>query len=153
MNYTFKFSCGDTVYMVRREQKRVHKACAECSGVGFAVVNGKSWTCPECHGRRGSMEFQPEAYHADPAPYTVGSLRLEYTDSPGLSGEQTFSNFKPQKKIEEVYMLVETGIGSGSLWPVKSLFSTFQEAEDAAIRLQASEESADPFAALVGGPA
>ena len=31
-------------------------------------------------------------------PFTIGMVRVEEVDSPGIPGEQIFDNYKPQKK-------------------------------------------------------
>lgn len=46
----------------------------------------------------------------------VGKIIVEITDSPGIEGEEFVDNYKPQKNHVESYMLVETGIGSGSVY-------------------------------------
>jgi hypothetical protein len=61
-------------------------------------------------------------------PYTIGHVRVEHTDSPGIAGEEVFDNFKAQKEHKEQYMCIETGIGSGSLWSHDQLFKNFDSA-------------------------
>jgi hypothetical protein len=67
---------------------------------------------------------------------TVGQIRIEYTHSKGLRGGYVddalpvaFDNFRPKKsEYHEVYMCVETGIGSGTLWELgKNFFRTKDE--------------------------
>jgi hypothetical protein len=56
---------------------------------------------------------------------TIGQVRISITDSPGIEGEELFSNYMPQKEREERYMCIETGIGSGQVWEEgKGLFRT-----------------------------
>ena len=62
-------------------------------------------------------------------PLTVGQVRKSVTDSPGRPGEEMFDNYKPQKKESEEYMCVQTGIGSGSVYPVERVFATAEEAQ------------------------
>ena len=55
---------------------------------------------------------------------TVGQIRVQYTKSIGLNGgymedncNVAFDNYKPKaEEYEEVYMCVETGVGSGRLY-------------------------------------
>ena len=62
---------------------------------------------------------------------TIGQIRVEITDSPGRDGEEIFDNYKPQKERVEQYMLVETGIGSGSVYTLGShIFETKAECEE-----------------------
>jgi hypothetical protein len=63
---------------------------------------------------------------------TIGQVRVTITDSPGLDGESTFSNYGPQKGREEQYMCVETGVNCGQLYtPGKNIFATEEECEQA----------------------
>ena len=62
-------------------------------------------------------------------PLTIGQVRKCVTDSPGRKGEALFDNYKPQKKEEEEYMCVQTGIGSGNVYPLERVFATPEEAQ------------------------
>jgi hypothetical protein len=72
-----------------------------------------------------------------PEQLTIGQIRIEYTKSKGFRGGYVddemptiaFDNYKPKaEEYREVYMCVETGIGSGSLWELgKSIFATAEE--------------------------
>jgi len=59
---------------------------------------------------------------------TVGMQKVELIDSPGLEGRHAFSNYAPQKRVEESYMCVETGIRSGSVYYPENMFKTLIEA-------------------------
>jgi len=65
-------------------------------------------------------------------PMTIGQVRVEITDSPGREGEEESSDYMPQKGTSEMYMCVETGIGSGATYSVDRLFSDRPTAEAAA---------------------
>ena len=62
-------------------------------------------------------------------PMTIGQVRVSITDSPGVDGEEIFSNFMPMKETEEQYMCIETGIGTGTLYSAEMMFSTKEEAQ------------------------
>jgi len=68
-------------------------------------------------------------------PYTIGLIRVELVDSPGIPGEQIFDNYKPQKKRTEQYMLVETGIISGTVYIPEQLHLTEESAIEARKKL------------------
>jgi hypothetical protein len=72
---------------------------------------------------------------------TIGQVRVEITDSPGLDGETIFDNFKPQTERKESYMCVETGIGSGTLYTLgEHIFASREACEAAnAKRIEAME--------------
>ncbi len=80
---------------------------------------------------------------------TVGQLRVEVTQSPGIEGDidgipaQMFSNYQAHSGYKEVVMCVETGINSGTLWEVgRNAFATREDAEAgaAALRKEHAEE-------------
>jgi hypothetical protein len=55
---------------------------------------------------------------------TVGQVRVKVTDSPGRPGEDVFHNY--------MHMMVETGIGSGSVFTLgENIFETKEECEQA----------------------
>jgi len=66
-------------------------------------------------------------------PYTVGRIEISYIDSPGIPqcGMFQFDNYKAQKKREEQYQAIQTGIGSGCLYSRENMFMTRKEAEKA----------------------
>jgi hypothetical protein len=56
---------------------------------------------------------------------TVGLVRVEHAESPGLDGHSIFSNFAAQNKHVEQYMCVETGVGSGRVFTLgKDVYET-----------------------------
>ena len=63
-------------------------------------------------------------------PLTIGKVQAEVTDSPGIDGETLFDNYKAQKKTENSYMCVETGIGTGARYAEDRIFKTREEAEN-----------------------
>ena len=65
-------------------------------------------------------------------PLTIGQVRVEVTDSNGIEGEVTFSNYMAQKETTEEYMCVETGIDTGTIHPEDQLFFSKAEAKQAA---------------------
>jgi hypothetical protein len=70
----------------------------------------------------------------DVRPLTIGLIRIEKIDSPGM-GDSIFDNYKPQLGCKEEYMCVETGIGSGNLYILgRNIFKTKEEAEKAVRR-------------------
>lgn len=64
-------------------------------------------------------------------PLTIGQVQKTITDSPGIPRETVFDNYKAQQSIEESYMCIETGIGTGTRFYVQDLFLTEQEARAA----------------------
>lgn len=131
MKIETKFSNGDVVFYATIKDSYTSTPCTECAGKGRLKVEGKSYTvaCRDCDGRGsfGKSEAAPDATRL-----TIGRVGVEICESPGLPGKSIFSNFGPQSKREESYMAVETGVGSGSVYPVEDLFHTEAEALDRA---------------------
>jgi len=76
----------------------------------------------------------PSKVESVSGPLTVGQVRVEVTDSAGIDGEETFDNYKAIKNYEEGYMLVETGIGTGTIYDVRDMFHTSAGAHIEALR-------------------
>ncbi len=125
MNISTRFDLGQTVYAIASESARAWTDCAFCAASGRTSGCDGSWTtCPKCYGRKGHEEWLPMAWRVEDSAMTVGQVRVEITRSPGLAGEDLFDNYMPQEGDEERYMLVETGVGSGTLWSAENLFAS-----------------------------
>lgn len=132
------FDLGQTVYGIANTSVAVWVPCEFCDAQGTIVgANGKARSCPECFTRQGHEVRQPTAWRVQGA-FTVGQVRVEVTRSRGLDGEELFDNFKAQEGRKESYMLIETGVGSGTVHRVASLFATRDEAEAACAELNAA---------------
>ena len=60
---------------------------------------------------------------------TIGQVRVEVTNSPGIDGEEMFDNYKACEGYKEEVMCVETGVRSGSIWRVgENIFKTREDA-------------------------
>ncbi len=128
MNITTQFDPGQKVWLIYAGRQEYTVPCSFCAGSGHVVgVDGSRRGCPSCYGKGGEAAWRREAWYVD-RELTIGQIRVEVTDSPGTD-DGNFSNFKPQSGREEHCMCVETGIGSGSVWPVDVLFATRDEAQ------------------------
>lgn len=131
MRIDTKFSCGDKVFTIGITTPQEAVTCPFCAGTGkIECVNKEKIQCTKCYGRP-QYKTLPKIHSVHEGVKTIGQVRYEYTESKGLAGETVFYNYKPQSKTEEKYMLVETGVGSGSLWGLDRLFATKEEAEEA----------------------
>jgi len=128
MKIETKYSCGDNVFTIESRQEQRSTTCSFCGGERYIFgKDDERKLCPECYGRP-QYEYLPRKYMVGISQCTVGKVKFEFTDSKGIEGE-VFDNYKAQSKTEENYMLVETGIGSGRVWPVNFLHSTIEEAQ------------------------
>jgi hypothetical protein len=121
MNIYTKFDFGDRVYHIGRARKMVQSNCPVCKADGEILLpkadgEQKLYICPECHGRKVNIEYLPLAW-AITQVGMIGNIRVEL-----------YPNQSRYYKDERKYMLVETGINSGTLYDEKDLFGTEQEA-------------------------
>lgn len=132
MNIQTKYNFGDKPWEINTEPEKSWKMCPFCSGEGnIAGQDGSSETCPKCYGHKGKWIFESTGWRVA-GQLTIGEVKITIRakDPVGVPGHEAFSNYGPQEaKYEEVYMCKETGIGSGSLHDVSTLWPTEEEAE------------------------
>jgi len=127
MNIVTKFGIGDVVYRIDDNRKQVFHVCEACEGIGrITLHNDSKFTCPTCHGNGRSSEWLPSAWSVGER-LTVGEVRT-------LKSINAESN-------EEMYMMHETGIGSGTLHRVERLFATKEEAQAECGKLNDAKET------------
>lgn len=127
-----KFDLGAIVWNAWNGIESYWDPCEFCAATGqVSSADGNTLRpCPECYGRKRAMKSRPKAWFVS-GPFTVGQVRVEVTDSPGIDlSDEPFEwdNYKAKKNSEERYMLVETGIGTGTLHDAANLFATEEEA-------------------------
>lgn len=146
MNIETKFDLGDRVWQTWNGSESYWEPCAFCNATGRISSADGSLTsaCPTCYGRKGDTEWRPKAWLVN-GPFTVGQVRVQITDSPGLDQSDEpieWDNYKARTDSEEKYMLVETGIGSGTLHDADNLHATEEEAQAACEQRNALAEVA-----------
>lgn len=137
MQITTKFSNGDKVWHAYTNWAPVsERVCEECAGSGRLKIEGKALTIACTNGCRYG-KFPVYSFVPLAQELTVGRVQVEITDSPGSDSEwgpckstdgTGFTNYSPITSREEKYMCIETGIGSGSVYPVEDLFATEADA-------------------------
>lgn len=129
MRINTKFNFKDKVFKIWFSNIKEWVPCGFCGGLG--IIYGKDnvkKSCPECYDRKGSYTIKGKEWSVD-CTLTIGEVRVEkrckYADK-----YSDFSNYGSQdKSYKEQYMCYETGIGSGTMWPVDVLFKTSDEAQ------------------------
>lgn len=118
-----KYNVGQKVYAVsnRSDSRQIHVKCDVCNSTGKVKVEGREeeYECPVCHDRTETEHYGYKyviSYHNA----TIGKVNIEEY-SPKYAD-------KFQSRV--MYMLEETGVGSGSLWREDRLFATEDEAND-----------------------
>jgi hypothetical protein len=121
MKIETKFNLGDVVYGISKRTQQVKHTCGACNGAGKVELNGKSFTCPECWGRGHTTTTEPMAWRVstDLFPSIIGRVEaIRYAENELKDNDNATR-----------YMVVSTGIGSGTLWSEESLFSSLEEAQ------------------------
>ena len=132
MEIETKYDFGDRPYKINTEPKKSWKICPFCNGKGDTIGQDESsQTCPKCYGHKGKWIFGNNCMRVM-GQLTIGEIKVQIRgeDPVGTPGHGGAGNYGPQKaKYEETYMCKETGIGSGSLHNVSSLWPTEKEAQ------------------------
>ena len=112
------YNLGDIAWYLRTSKVARKAPCLACDDAGRIALpqTARGWvTCPDCGGytRQGETVAEVVAYEVD-GPLTIGMARVIVT----AAGER-----------DESYMAVETGVGSGTVYPVEVLFLSREAAE------------------------
>jgi hypothetical protein len=140
MKFETKFNIGDVVCKITMEHDQKWIPCKFCLEKGYIHGgDGSTLPCPMCWERKGETKFLAKKWQVHLETLTIGQIRVAYTGaSEGVS--DLFGNYGPQKeKYEEIYMCLETGIGSGTLHNADTLFANREEAIAACDRLNEEE--------------
>lgn len=145
MKIQTKYNFGDKPWKTDTEPKKTWEICSFCNVSGEIVgQDGSSQACPKCYGHKGKWIFKNTGCRVlGQLTISEVSVGIRAKDSVGLPGHEHFSNFGPQEaKHKEVYMCKETGIGSGTLHDVSTLWPTKEEAETECKRRNEEEKNA-----------
>ena len=137
MKFESKFNFWDRPHTITNTKKKDVRSCNFCGGKGRIFgINKEPRSCPECYGRRVEHYWIDEGWRVD-GQRTVGEIRIRHRcKSNGQDPNSIFGNYGPQEEeYEEEYMCLETGIGSGSIHKVESLWATKEEAQAECDRL------------------
>lgn len=128
MQLKSKFDCNQQVWHRFIGSKKLETKCYACDGDGNIVAkNDTKQTCRECYGHGNTTEWVRDVPVVQ-GPLTIGNIKIEYTSYSDRDSE--FVNFGRQKELTKVeYMMYESGIGSGTVYPEDRLFGTKEEAE------------------------
>ena len=141
MKFETQHSFGDGVYNIWRATEKTFVPCGFCVDGRIIGKDGTSRHCPECMGRKGEHIYKNLQWRIV-GQLTIGEIRVETRaeDQQGFEPSSIFDNYGPQKAHhKESYMCKETGIGSGSVHYVETLFKTEEEAQAECDRLNAED--------------
>lgn len=125
-----KFAVGDRVYHASTHLTTKQHPCPDCKGAqkwkAISPAGAEyQFPCPRCCASfqsNSDLSLRYQAFAPAVSTLTIGSIRVDTADERGHS-----------------YMCVETGVGSGSVYYEKDMFSTREEAMTAA-QLKAAEK-------------
>lgn len=122
MNITTKFDLGQRVYLIHKPGQLVKQKCPACSGNGGIVLeyNGFSFMCSNCQGSGITETWYSTNWQIAYEKVKIGKVQVELY-------RQTYIN-KGSGKNRIMYMVDETGIGSGNIWNEDEIFATKEEA-------------------------
>lgn len=125
-----KFALGDRVYHASTHLTTKQHPCPDCKGSqkwkAISPAGAEyDFSCPRCSASfqsNSDLSLRYQAFAPAVATLTIGSIRVDTADERGHS-----------------YMCVETGVGSGSVYYERDMFSTHEEAMTVA-QLKAAEQ-------------
>lgn len=120
MEIKTKFDLGQTVYGVKPTTEDIWEDCPICGGTGYVDIKDKKYECPDwdCHQGKVFKGIKYNQYKIV-CHSKIGQVRVEIR----------------KDSYKECYMLVATGIETGTLWYDDEeygsrMFATKQEAEE-----------------------
>ena len=133
MNIETRFDLGQIVWRVGRQKKVASDTCLACDGAGRHEIERRDGTtqkstCEACRGRGKINEVWYDIYEIfDQSRIGQIEVRLQTDTARAYFGD-------PQ--VEERYMVEATGVGSGTVYPLRDgewshahLFGSEEEAE------------------------
>ena len=130
MNIATVFEIGQTVFQIALDSERIWETCTACEGEGNVTLHDESLLCPKCHGRGGQHVWKPKKWHVH-GPFQIGQVGVvvrRVRPSEGMIADERCV-CRDGLWYEEEYMLVQTGIGTGTAYQQSRLFATDEEAQ------------------------
>jgi hypothetical protein len=141
MKLTTQLDLGQKVWDIENKSSFSWEQCPTCEGTYKVRIKGKEYKCPNQDCFNGRIKEQSDPQWKIAGTLTIGLIRCEVRDSPGMETELNASNYQPQKGRQEEYMCVETGIGSGSIHKLgKHIFASEEEAQAECDRLNSESK-------------
>jgi len=145
MKFESKYNFGDKPFKISLSTEKSFETCSFCGGNKNIIGQDlKSRMCPECMGRGGKTVYLDKKWNIV-AQITIGDIKIRHRcKSIGQDPDSMFDNYGPQdEERKESYMCYETGIGSGSIHYVDTLWPTKEEAQTECDRRNLEMKSED----------
>lgn len=124
MNIKTRFNLDQEVYIIENITIQEKEKCEFCDNGKISISGStgevKKVTCPECYGRGYDFKKGKEQWQITHKS-KIG--KVEYA----CYSQEARGEYK--NKIEETYMIFDTGIGSGNYYHVNDIFATKEEAQ------------------------
>lgn len=96
-SFNFLYDVGQTVYARVSKKRQVPVQCVICNSTGEVVITGKTFTCPECHGEKNTLE----ELVVSAEPFTVIRVMAAKCASRGCRVRYEVSGGRAMKVFEE----------------------------------------------------
>lgn len=113
-----KFDLGQEVYKISFHTKSIRVTCKTCLGKGIVILKKEEFSCPKCNRLGFKNQTEPQEWRVS-GPYRIGNVKTNLFE-------------KYINKNEILYMMDETGIGTGTIHREEHLMSSRKAAEKAA---------------------
>lgn len=120
MKLESKFDLNQTVWAISSDTFRHIVKCEVCSCTGKVFIGGEEFVCPKCNGRATRPQYDGVKWYISNHKAVVGKITLTRTIPHSYNSDDDNRN---------TYMLDQSGIGSGTVWPENRLFSSEEEAQ------------------------
>lgn len=121
-----KFKLGQEVYYCIHSTKPYTETCKTCGGSGtipIANFDTSTISCPKCYKKGFLTCYSNSQWHVVYHPSRIGRINTEEY------AQEYLENQEYNYKNTILYMLVQTGVGSGILWSEEKLYSSKEKAE------------------------
>ena len=151
MSLTSKFALGQRVWPIHRGMDYLRDECHVCKDADtVTLADGRVIDCPKryAHGHREVIQrWWPWSLRLD-AVGSIGQIRTVETAPECVHGSAEDRRREERERVS--YMIVETGVGSGSIYYEPEVFPSEAEAEAACALLNAADETCQPAPAWNG---
>lgn len=136
MKISTKYDINSKVFKISKRPSQKWIPCPSCGGSGKVTLLNGERSCPDCYGRKGSIEYGDDGWFADSTPITVGQIKACVQNIEKSGDFENYGTFKKgANTFSNEYMCYETGIGSGSIHYEGTLWHSLEEAEEECNRL------------------
>jgi hypothetical protein len=124
VNYQPQFEMGQNVWIVTNGRMEYIVKCLPCQHTGKIKIGDEEFVCPKCSGAAAHPKHRWDAHYIQ-YEGRIGRIQIDHTSAYYL--RQNGDTQRAEVVIS--YMIDETGVGSGNVWPEDSVFGSREEAQ------------------------